>query len=458
LSPHDLDPALLPWSSEAEAAVLGSLLVDNAAWDRVGDLLQFKHFYDPAHGLIFTAIASLIAGQKPADPITVYDHLQHAGKGEEVGGIAYLSSLVNGVASASGIRRYSEIVAERALMRWLGEGADKVKELATAPGLTASARLDQAQAVLQALQVGGGRSMPTPIDAGVVRLLDRVQDAADGKVVPSVSTGIPGLDRMIGGGLKGGKQVIIAARPSIGKSSLAEQICLNAAVAGYPAAFFSQEMSKDELTDRAVSNLGRIELDRVISGRLADGEHTRLTEAVERLRNLPLYLDDQPALTLHDIGAKARMLKRQHGIRVIAVDYLQLCGYTGKNADNRHHQLEELSRGIKTLARQLDVCFLSLSQLNREVEKRTSGRPVMSDLKESGAIEEDADVVMLLSRNGATATDGFQVINCDLPKNRQGRVGSLALGFVGAHQQWHETTMPVEFKPAAPRRAYTQEA
>jgi replicative DNA helicase len=457
MHPHDLDPDVLPWSSEAEQSVLGSLLLNNAAWDRIGDLLQAKHFYDVSHGLIFSAIAGLIASHKPADVVTVFDQLQQSGKGDEVGGLAYLSSLAAYELSPANARRYAEIVAERALMRGIIESADQVKVLATAPGLTAAQRLDQSQAVFQALQVGGGRSMPTAISDAVLQLLDRVQDAADGKVVPVVSTGIPGLDRMIGGGLKGGKQIIIAARPSIGKSSLAEQILINAAVAGYPAAMLSQEMSKAELTDRAVANLGHIELDNVISGRMAKEEYSRLIEAVERLRNLPLYLDDQPALTLYDIAAKARMLKRQHGIRVIAIDYLQLCGSSGKvTADNRHHQLEELSRGIKTLARQLDVCFLSLSQLNREVEKRTSGKPVMSDLKESGAIEEDADVVMLLHRHSVTA-GGFQTIHCDLPKNRQGRVGAIALGFVGAHQQWHETAMPEEPKKAQ-RKSYTEEA
>jgi replicative DNA helicase len=456
MHPHDLDPDLMPWSPEAESSVLGSLLLDNRAWDRVGDVLQAKHFYQPSHGVIFTAIAALLAGNKPADLYTVLDELQRAGKAEAVGGLAYLNSLAQQVTSAGNARRYAEIVAERALMRGIQEGAEKVKALALAPGLTAAERLDQAQAVLQALQVGGGRSMPSAIYASAIRLMDRVQAVADGHVAPVIPTGIPGLDRMIGGGLKGGKQVIIAARPSIGKSSLAEQVCINAAAAGYPSAVFSQEMSNDELTDRATANLGRIELDNVISGRLDKDEASRLTEALERLRNLPLYLDDQAGLTLHDIGAKARMLKRQHGIRVIAIDYLQLCASSGKvSADSRHHQIEELSRGIKTLARQLDVCFLSLSQLNREVEKRTTGKPVLSDLKESGAIEEDADIVMLLSRN-STTPEGFQVINCDVPKNRQGRVGAVALGFHGAHQRWHETVAPIEFKQP-PRKHYTED-
>jgi replicative DNA helicase len=455
MHPHDLDPDLLPWSQEAEKTVLGGLLLDNGAWDRIGGLIEAGHFYDPSHGLIFTAIAGMLASNKPADLVTVYDELQQQGAAEQVGGLAYLSSLSQAVPSASNIRRYAEIVAERALMRGMIEGAEQVKELAVKPGISVAERLDKAQGVLQSLQVSGGRVMPTTIDASVVRLLDRIQDAADGKLPRGVPTTFYSLDRMLGGGLKGGKQVIIAARPSIGKSSLAEQICLSAALAGYPAAFFSQEMSKDELTDRAVANLGRIELDNIVSGQLSGEEWARLTEAVERLRNLPLYLDDQPALTLYDISAKARMLKRKHGVKLIAIDYLQLCASTGKSKDSRHHEIEGLSRGLKNLAKQLDLCFLSLSQLNREVEKRTSGRPILSDLKESGSIEEDADVVMLLSRASTTA-DGFQIINCDVPKNRQGKVGGVTLEFNGAHQLWHETARPLEFKTPA-RKHFTED-
>lgn len=435
----------VPWSVESESSVLGALLQDNAAWDRVGDLLTDSDFYDHAHRMIFGAIGGLITATKPADVVTVYDRLGEGAEG--VGGLAYLNSLAMYVPSASNCRRYAEIVREKSLMRALIAKADIVRGLATQPGLPVSERLDRSVAELQSLQVGGGRSMPTSIQASVAGMLDRVQAAADGTSTLGIPTCFPLLDRMLGGGLKGGKQIIIAARPSIGKSSLAEQICLNAATAGHPAAIFSQEMGKDELTDRAVSNLGRVSLDGIISGQMDREAWTRLTEGIERLRNLPLYLDDQPALTLYDIAAKARMLKRQHGVKVIAIDYLQLCA-SGKDADSRHHQIEQLSRGIKNLARQLDVCFLSLSQLNREVEKRTSGRPILSDLKESGSIEEDADVVMLLSR-ASVEPNGFQIINCDVPKNRQGKVGGVTLGFDGAHQQWHETMRPIEFKKPA---------
>lgn len=458
MHPHDMDPELLPWSAESEMAVLGCLLGNNAMWDQVGDLLRESAFYDAANRLIFVAIGTLIHAAKPADIFTVFDQLQKDGKADAAGGLPYLHDLASQVVSAGNARRYAEIVTERALMRGMIDAAAQVKDLATKPGLPVAERLDRAQGVLQGLQTEGGRAMPTSIDGSVVRLLDRLQAAADGTAPRGIPTGIPAFDRMTGGGLKGGKQIILAARPSVGKSSLAEQLCIHVALhEGHGAAFFSQEMSKDELTDRAIANIGRVELDRIISGQLQDNEWSRLTEAVEKLRNAPLYFDDQPALTLFDIAAKARMLKRTADIKLIVIDYLQLCGSSGKKAgDSRHHQIEEISRGLKNLARQLDICFISLSQLNRDVEKRANGRPVMSDLKESGSIEEDADIVMLLSR-GQPTPSGLQIMNLDLPKNRQGRTGTVALAFEGAYQQWIETAAPVEFKPTAGRKSYTED-
>jgi replicative DNA helicase len=447
----DLQQALaaLPWSNESESSVLGALLLDNEAWDSVGDVLKPDQFYDKSHRLIFGAVGALINAGKPADVITVYGHLQNLGKADDTGGLSYLNALAQYVPSASNARRYAEIVHEKALMRAMVAAADKARELAVTSGLSVAERLDQSQSLFQAIQLGTDKVMPTAIDSSVARLLDRLQDAADGVVPPCLPSTFPALNQMLGGGFKGGKQIIIAARPSIGKSSLAEDICLNLALAGHPAAFFSQEMSKDELTDRAVANLGRINLDRIITGKLEENEWTRLTEAVDQIRNAPLFLDDQPALTLHDISSKARMLKRQHGIKLIVIDYVQLCD-GGTAGEKRHHQIEELSRGTKKLARQLDICIVLLSQLNRDVEKRTGGRPILSDLKESGSIEEDADVVMLLSR-GQTTADGLQIINCDIPKNRQGRAGSVTLAFDGAHQVWRETTVPFEFKKPATR-------
>ncbi|GAB3763583.1 replicative DNA helicase [Ramlibacter monticola] len=454
MHPRDLNPGSLLWLPEVEASVLGSLLLDNGAWDRVGDILQARHF-GADHAVIFDVIASLVVANKPADVMTVYEELVKLGKAEEVGGLSYLNSLQQTVMSSANVRRYSEIVLEKALLRGLIEAAEKVKALALEPGpMTVAERLDQAQSALQSVQVQGGRTMPTAISESVVALLDRIQNRADGTEPRGISTGISDIDRLLGGGLKGGKQVIVAARPSIGKSSLAQQFALNAARAGHAAAILSQEMPKDDLVERGAANLGRLDLSRIISGDLADDDWSRLTEAVEHMRGLPLFLDDQAALTLADIQAKARALKRQHNLKVLILDYIQLCAAGDK--DNRHHQIEQLSRGLKALAMQLDITVITLSQLNREVEKRTSGRPVLSDLKESGSIEEDADVVMLLSRMGEEK-DGFRVIHCDIPKNRQGKTGGVTLGFQGQYQEWTATVAPPEEYSRPVRRQYTQE-
>lgn len=457
MHPSDLDPGSLPWAERAEIAVLGALLQDNAAFDLVGDLLTAQRFYSFSHSRIYSAIEQLVVACKPADVITVYELLAAAGEAEEIGGLPYLNSLTREVMGSANVRRHAEIVAEKAALRWLIEAAQKVRDLALdESGLTVAQRIDSAQQELQGVQFAGGRSRPTPIQDSITSLLDRIQRRHDGTEPRGIPTGITPLDRLLGGGLKGGKQVIIAARPSIGKSSLAQQICLNVARAGYGAAFFSQEMAKDELADRAAANLGRIDLEHVISGAMDSDEWSRLTEAVERMRDLPLYLDEQPALTLHDIAAKARLLKRLHDVKLVVVDYIQLCAAgAGSSKDNRHHQIEQLSRGLKNLAKQLDITVLTLSQLNREVEKRTNGRPILSDLKESGAIEEDADVVMLLSRNG-DEQDGFRVLNCDIPKNRQGKTGALSLGFHGKFQEWTAVAQPVEFKHP-PRKHYTED-
>lgn len=203
--------------------------------------------------------------------------------------------------------------------------------------------------------------------------------------------------------------------------------------------------SHHELTDRAVANLGRVALDGIATGKLDPDQWSRVTDAVENVRDLPLFFDEQPAMSLGDIVAKARALKRKHGLKLLAIDYLQLCS-SGKSGDSRHHQIEEISRGLKSLAKQLDITIVTLSQLNREVEKRTSGRPVLSDLKESGAIEEDADAVLMLWRHQVGQSGN--VIGCAVPKNRQGRVGEFALHFEGAYQRWTESTESL----AAPAR------
>jgi replicative DNA helicase len=456
---HDFDGApvyLPPQAIEAESAILGGLLLDNAAWDKIGDLLTEADFYRHDHRLIFSAIGSLVNACKPADVVTVFEHLRHQGSVEDAGGIQRLNDLAQYVPSAANLRAYAERVAETAIERRMVTASDTANEIAKKPGSRAADKLNEIQNLFQQIEVRRHHGEPKAVEHLAGAMLDRISDLADGIQQPGIETGFPALDRLLGGGAKPGKQIVIAARTSVGKTALATAIAIAFARAGHGAAIFSMEMETGELMERLTASLGRIDLGNISTGRLTDEEWPRLTEAVEQLRGMPLFLHDQAAMSLHDIRSKARQLRRQHGIKLLVVDYLQLCAASDqRSGSNRHHQLEELSRGLKALAKQLGLTLVLLSQLNREVEKRTSGRPVLADLKESGAIEEDADVVILLSQD-RVRTDGAAVIHAEVAKNRGGKKGFLKLAFNGAHQHWVETSdIDAPQRPAA--RHYTDE-
>ncbi|HMN92223.1 MAG TPA: replicative DNA helicase [Hydrogenophaga sp.] len=444
------DLALPPHSIEAESSVLGGLLLDNGAWDRVSDLLAESDFYRYEHRLVFGAVAALINASKPADVVTVFEHLRALGKGVEAVDLQFLNGLAQYVPSAANIRRYAEIVRERATQRRLLTACAQAREIA-AEVLDVHTACNEIQQLFEPIAQQTSPREPVALAELLPGMLDRVSDLAEGRQQPGISTGFPKLDHYLGGGLRPGKLVVIAARPSIGKSSLAASVGIAAAEAGEPVGIFSLEMPAEELTDRLVARIGRIDLGRLTTGTLLDNEWSRLTDAAEVMRDLPLYIDDQAGLGLHEIRSKARKLKRKHGIRVLVVDYLQLCGASTQRANsNRHLQLEEISRGLKAMSKQLGLTVILLSQLNREVEKRTGGRPQLSDLKESGAIEEDADVVILLSKDG-DMPDGASLIHAELAKNRGGKRGVFVkVAFNGAQQIWTETT--AQALPAQPTK------
>jgi replicative DNA helicase len=457
---HDQDGpvGVLPWSIESESSVLSALLLNNDAWDRVGDILTQADFYRAEHKAIFGAIGQLINACKPADVVTVYEHMESEGKAGESGGLAYLCSLAQYVPSAANIRRYAEIVAERAMMRRLLGAADKAREIATETGLSATERLDRCQNEFQQLATIRGKKEPRPVFEFAITMLDRIQALADGETEPGIRTRLPNLDRLLGGGFKVGKQVVIAARPSVGKSALAMEFAYSVAEQGFPSGFLSQEMEAVELVDRLTARMGLIEMDNISTGKLTDGEWSSLTDVADRLSSLRLFIDDQAGLTLGEIQAKARKLKREQDIRLLVLDYLQLCAPSDSKA-SRHHQIEEISRGLKVLAKQLGLTTVILSQLNREVEKRTGGRPTLADLKESGAIEEDADVVILLSADGIR-DNGDVVVHAEVAKNRGGKKGFVKLAFSGRHQRFVETVADSrEFQGgnAKPRRSYSED-
>ena len=439
-APYDRDIAPLrvpPHSIEAESSVLGGLLLDNNAWDRVADLLAECDFYRHEHRLIFTAIANHINASKPADVITVYEKLQSQGKGEEIGGLAYLNSLAQYVPSASNIRRYAEIVRERGILRKLVTASDEIATNAfNTQGRPVDKILDEAEQKIFNIGEEGSRMKQgfQAMDTLVVDLLDRVQEMADNpNDITGVPTGFIDLDRMTSG-LQAGDMVVLAARPSMGKTALAVNIAEHVALhEGLPVAIFSMEMGAAQLAVRVVGSIARIDQGHLRTGKLSDDEWPRLTEAIEKLRNVSLHIDETPGLTPTELRANARRLARQCGkLGLIVVDYLQLMsGSAGSQGENRATELGEISRGLKMLAKELQCPVIALSQLNRSVETRTDKRPMMSDLRESGAIEQDADIIMFIYRDDYYNKDSKEpnVAEVIIGKQRNGPTGTVKLYF-----------------------------
>ena len=426
-----------PHSTEAESSVLGGLLLDNAAWERVSDLLVDSDFYRHEHQQIYAAIGALMNANKPADVITVHERLQSLGKAEETGGLAYLNGLAQYVPSASNIRRYAEIVRERSILRKLVTASDEIATGAFNPqGKAVDRILDEAEQKIFAIGEEGSRMKQgfQSLDTLVVQLLDRVQEMADNpQDVTGVPTGFVDLDRMTSG-FQAGDLVVLAARPSMGKTALAVNIAEHVALnEGLPVAIFSMEMGAAQLAVRIVGSIGRVNQGNLRTGRLSDEEWPRLTEAIERLRSVSLHIDETPGLTPTELRANARRLARQCGkLGLIVVDYLQLMsGSDSGGSDNRATELGEISRGLKMLAKELQCPVLALSQLNRSVETRTDKRPLMSDVRESGAIEQDADVIMFIYRDDYYNKESKEpnIAEIIIGKQRNGPTGTIKLFF-----------------------------
>jgi replicative DNA helicase len=429
-----------PHSVEAEASVLGGLLLDNEAWDKVGDLLTEGDFYRFEHKVVFNVISSLINASKPADVVTVFEHLQNIGKSEDVGGLAYLNSLSQYVPNAGNIRRYAEIVRERGMLRKLVSACDEISGLAfNTQGKAVTTLVDEAEQKILSIGEEGARLNQgfQSMDKLVVDLLDRVQDMADNpNDVTGVPTGFFDLDRMTAG-LQSGDLIVLAARPSMGKTALAINIAEHVALnEGLPVAVFSMEMGAAQLAVRIVGSIGRIDQGHLRTGRLSDEEWPRLTEAVERLRGVSLHIDESAGLNSSELRANARRLARKCGkLGLIVVDYLQLMTGSsgGSDGENRATELGEISRGLKMLARELQCPVIALSQLNRSVEARPDKRPMMSDLRESGAIEQDADIIMFIYRDEYYTKEKCTepgVAEVIIAKQRNGPTGTVKLAFL----------------------------
>jgi len=441
-APRDDEVAKLrvpPHSIEAEQSVLGGLLLDNGAWDRAADVLNETDFYRYEHRLIFGAVGGLINATKPADVITVFEQLQSLGKAEECGGLAYLNALAQSVPSAANLRRYAEIVRERAILRKLIAASDEIATQAFNPqGRQVSQILDEAEGKIFKIGEEGQRTKQgfQSMDQLVVQLIDRVTELAENgaEEVTGVRTGFYDMDRMTAG-LQGGDLIILAARPSMGKTAFALNIAESVAVnEGLPVVIFSMEMGASQLALRMVGSLGRIDQSGLRTGRLRDDDWGRLTEAVDKLSKASIFIDETPALNSAELRARARRQARQCGkLGLIVIDYLQLMsGTSSSSGENRATEISEISRGLKALAKELHCPVIALSQLNRSVETRTDKRPMMSDLRESGAIEQDADVIMFIYRDDYYNKESKEpgVAEIIIGKQRNGPVGTVRLTFL----------------------------
>ncbi len=430
-----------PHSLDAEQSVIGALMLDNAAWDQVGDLISETDFYRHGHRLIFHAIESMADAGHPFDVITLSERLGERGELDEVGGLAYLGEVAKNTPSAANIKAYAGIVRERAVLRALIQVGSAIADTAYNPeGRNTEELLEHAEKLVFEIAEKGARHRGgfLPIKELLVAAVDRIdtlfqQDSA----ITGVATGFSDLDELTSG-LQRSDLVIVAGRPSMGKTSFAMNMAEHAAIRDkVPVAVFSMEMPGEQLAMRLMSSLGRIDQHKVRTGKLGDDDWPRLTSAVGLLAEAPVFIDDTPALNPTELRARARRLKREHDLGLIVIDYLQLMQVPGAS-ENRATEISEISRGLKALAKELNVPVIALSQLNRSLEQRPNKRPVMSDLRESGAIEQDADVIVFIYRDEVYNDESPDKGSAEIivAKQRNGPIGTIRLTFLGQYTRF----------------------
>jgi replicative DNA helicase len=427
-----------PHSVEAEQSVLGGLMLDNDAWVQVSDKLTDADFYRRDHANIFRAIESLANDGKPYDIVTLAEWLDTHSLLESCGGLAYLAQLADNTPTAANIAAYAGIVRDRAVLRALiRAGTDIAESGFRTEGRSTNELIDSAErTVFQiAERESRGRKGFQPMRDLLMKALDRIDQLfQQDNPITGVATGYYELDGMTSG-LQPSDLIIVAGRPSMGKTAFAINIAQNAAVKeGTAVAVFSMEMPAEQLALRMISSIGRIDQHKVRTGKLADDDWPRLTHAVGVLSEVKLFIDDTPALTPGDLRARCRRLAREHGIGMVVIDYLQLMQVPG-NTENRATEISEISRSLKALAKELEVPVIALSQLNRSLEQRSDKRPVMSDLRESGAIEQDADLIMFIYRDEVYNEDSPDkgVAEIIIGKQRNGPIGTRKLRFFGEY-------------------------
>lgn len=432
------DAPLPPQSIESEQSVLGGLLLDNRSYDRIASELKAADFYQAAHQTIFKTIAGLLDRGEPADVVTVSDAIERGGQSAQTGGLAYLGELAANTPSAANIRSYARSVIDTKTRRDMIQAGQRVIDLAHDKNLDAIGRSDKAAGIVMSLTEQRGSKEPVAVSDLMGNVLDTLQKRVDaGGSISGLSTGFVDLDKATTG-LHPGNLVVLAGRPAMGKTTLGVNIAENVAMDGGTALVFSLEMPADDLVERSMARAGGVNTQTLRDGKLTDDDWSRLTVALEKLNGTKLIVDDDPSTaTVNQIRRKAMRVKRAHGLSLLVIDYLQLMQGDG---GNRNEEIGGITRGLKLLARELSVPIILLSQLNRGVEERTDKRPLMSDLRESGAIEQDADVILMAYRddyyNADSVLHGYAEII--IRKQRMGPTGTVPLVFQGEFSRFRD--------------------
>ena len=442
-----------PNSVEAEQSLIGGLMLDKLAFDKVADVVAATDFYRKDHQLIFAAISALTQDGQACDVVTVSEFLDARGELTDAGGLEYIATLANETPGASNAKAYANIVRERSIMRSLINVGNEIAGSAfTSDGRTASDLVDEAERRVFEIAEKGARGR-----AGFKALRDILPETVDridllhqseGDIT-GISTGYHEFDKMTAG-MQGGDLIIVAGRPSMGKTTLAVNMAENAAIGSkVPTAIFSMEMPAQQLAFRMISSLGRVDQTYLRTGKFPDEDWSRINTAVQLMSEAPVYIDDTPGLSPTEIRARARRLQREHGLGLVVVDYLQLMQVPG-NTENRATEISEISRSLKALAKELNLPVIALSQLNRGVEQRTDKRPVMSDLRESGAIEQDADLIIFIYRDEVYNQDTPRkgIADISIAKQRNGPIGEFPLTFVGRYTKF-ENFVPESYSDEA---------
>lgn len=432
---------LPPQSIEAEQAVLGGLMLDNQRWDQIADKLAASEFYRKEHRLIFGALQALCDENNPADVVTVSEWLEKNDHLQQAGGLGYLATLADNTPSAANILAYAEIVHEDAVRRKMIEIAGSITDLAYQPqGRDAAELLDKAEQEILNISDQGARRRGgfEPLSSLLTKTVDRIDELyRSDNVFTGIPTGYTDLDNMTLG-LQPADLVILAGRPSMGKTSLAMNIAENAAIGQKKkVGLFSLEMPSEQIAMRMLASLGRINSGKVRSGKLDDEDWPRLTSAMTLLAEAPIFVDDTPAISVMELRSRARRLQREHGLDMIIIDYLQLMQGPEGN-ENRATEISNITRGLKAMAKELNIPVVALSQLNRSLEQRPDKRPIMSDLRESGAIEQDADVIFFIYRDEVYNEDSLDkgIAEVIIGKQRNGPVGKVRLTFLGQYTKF----------------------